>query len=243
MYPMRAVSADRGSPPSQCPAGRRDGFTALMFSAYNDRHEIVDKLVAARADPNTKHRNGCALPPSARPAASLVADCADCACAVRQGDSAALCGVQRLHQIRRGAARRRRRPDRHGQQRVTLCRPQRRRRGRTPNRPESAQANASSTRTSSKQARRVRRGGGGGAAAGIGRALLLRPASHAMPRHARSTAQTALFGLHRHTRGVMCASHCARSAGVAGRQRVRREHSTLQLTLRGTAPPAANTGK
>jgi hypothetical protein len=63
-----------------------------------------------------------------------------------------------------------------------------------------------------------------------------------MPRHARSTAQTALFGLRRHTRGMMCASHCARSAGVIGRQRVGREHSALQLTVRGTAPCAANTG-
>jgi hypothetical protein len=103
--------------------------------------------------------------------------------------------------------------------------------GCTPNRPESAQEHASPTRTTLQQARRVRRGGGGGAAAGIVRALLLRPASHAMPRHARSTTQIALFGLRRRIRGVMCASHCARSAGVAGGQRVGREHSTSQLTV------------
>jgi hypothetical protein len=106
--------------------------------------------------------------------------------------------------------------------------------GRTPNRPESAQANASPMGRTVRRARRVRRGGGGGAAAGIVHALLLQPARRDVkPRHARSTAQTALFGIRRHTRGMMCASDCARSAGVVGRQRVRREHSTLRLTVRG----------
>ena len=115
--------------------------------------------------------------------------------------------------------------------------------GRPPNRPESAQANASPTRTRLQRARRVRRGGGGGAAAGIVRARLLRPARRdATLRHARSTAQTALFGLRRRTRGMMCASHCVPSAGVVGRQRVGREHSTLRLTVRGGAPHAAHTG-
>ena len=39
---------------------------------------------------------------------------------------------------------------------------------------------------------------------GPSRALLLQPArGDATPRHARSTAQTALFGLRRHTRGMM----------------------------------------
>jgi hypothetical protein len=162
-------------PRRKCPAVRRDGWTALMWAAANDNPTMVEQLVAARADLNTKDNYGCAHSPSARPAMSSVADCADCVCAVRQVHSAAQCGVERLHQIRRGAARRRRRPDRHEQPRVTLCFPQRRGRARTPNRPESAQEHASPIRTSSKQARRVRRGDGGGAAAGIVPALLLRP--------------------------------------------------------------------
>ncbi len=38
-------------------------MTALMEAALNGRHEIVDKLVDARADLNTKRsNNGCALP-------------------------------------------------------------------------------------------------------------------------------------------------------------------------------------
>jgi hypothetical protein len=204
-YPMGGVSADRGSPPPQCAAVRRIGYTALMRAAINDDPAIVEKLVVARADLNTKSFYGCALPLG--PSGGFRWG-TNCACAVRQVDSAALCGGQWLHQIHRGAARRRRRPDHYEQPRVTLCCPQRRRRGRTPNRPESAQENASPrcTSTTLQEARRVRRGGGGGAAAGIVRALLLRPASHAMPRHARSTAQTALFGLRRHTCGMMCAS-------------------------------------
>jgi hypothetical protein len=63
-YPMRGASADRGSPPPPCPAVRRFGYTALMFAARNDHHEIVEQLVVARADLNAKSRTyGCALPP------------------------------------------------------------------------------------------------------------------------------------------------------------------------------------
>jgi hypothetical protein len=177
--------------------------------------------------------------PSARQATSLVADFADCA--VRQDPSADLCGAKRPHQMRRGAARRRRRPDRLELSWVTLRRPQpcRRaahrigpyRRRRTP-RQEAEYYNELAAYDAAVAEVR----------ACIVHALLLRPASHAMPRHARSTAQTALFGLRRNTRGVMCASHCVVSAGVNGRQRVGREHSTLRLTLRGTALPATNTG-
>jgi hypothetical protein len=65
-YPMRGVSADRGSPPPQRPAGRRNGSTALMAAAFNDHHAIVGKLVVARADLNAKNNySGCA--PSPRP--------------------------------------------------------------------------------------------------------------------------------------------------------------------------------
>ncbi len=239
---MRWVSADRGSPPPQCPAVRRRGRTALMWAAIFGRHAIVEQLVGARADVNTKNSsNGCALP---------------------RGPSGDLVG-RRLCRLRL------RRPA--GPQRCTLRRatatpnppwrcssaaptgPSRTTTGNavppaatptgcTPNRPESAQANASPRSTTLQRARRVRRGGGGGAAAGIVRALLLRPASHATPHHARSTAQTALFGAARHTRGMMCASYCVVSAGANGRQRVGREHSTLRLTVRGTAPQTAHTG-
>ena len=41
----------------------------MMWAAHNDDHATVERLVVARADLNTKNRNGCALPPSARPAA------------------------------------------------------------------------------------------------------------------------------------------------------------------------------
>ncbi len=37
-------------------------MTALMVAAANGHHAIVDKLVVARADLNTKHNYGCALP-------------------------------------------------------------------------------------------------------------------------------------------------------------------------------------
>jgi hypothetical protein len=51
------------TPPPQCPAVHRFGYTALMNAAWNGRHAIVEKLVVARADPNTQNSGGCALPP------------------------------------------------------------------------------------------------------------------------------------------------------------------------------------
>ncbi len=216
----------------------------MMWAAIKDHHAIVERLVAARADLSTKNNdsdygNGCA--PSPRPVRRR---CRLCRLRLRRPAGGQRCTM------RRGTAAPNppcccssaapTRPSRTTTGNAVL--PRATLAGRTPNRPESAQENASPIRTRLPEARRVRRGGGGGAAAGIVRALLLRPASHAMPRHARSTAQTALFGLRRHTRGMMCASHCVVSAGVIGRQRVGREHSTLRLTVRGTAPRAANTG-
>jgi hypothetical protein len=62
-YPMRGVFADRGSPPPQCSAGRRFGWTALMEAVCYGHPEIVEQLVVARADVNTKNNiYGCALP-------------------------------------------------------------------------------------------------------------------------------------------------------------------------------------
>jgi ankyrin repeat protein len=56
-------TAYRGSPPPSRPAVRRYGTTALMVAAANDHHEIVERLVGARADVNTKNSiGGCALP-------------------------------------------------------------------------------------------------------------------------------------------------------------------------------------
>ncbi len=124
--------ADRGSPPPQCPAVRRYGDTALIKAADYDRHAIVQKLLGARADLNTKNICGCALPRGT--SGGVVGGGrwrADCACAVRQVHSAAHSGALRPHQMPCGAARRRRRPDHHGQRRVTLCRRQPRRRPRT----------------------------------------------------------------------------------------------------------------
>ena len=117
VYRWSGLTPSRHAPPC-C----RYGETAVMTAAYNDHHAIVGKLVDARADLNTKNSLGCALP--RRPVRRRsVGRRTDCACAVRQVHSAALRGGQRPHQIRRGAARRRRRPDHHGQLRVTLRRP------------------------------------------------------------------------------------------------------------------------
>jgi hypothetical protein len=33
-----------------------------MYAAWNDHHEIVEQLVAARADVNAENNDGCALP-------------------------------------------------------------------------------------------------------------------------------------------------------------------------------------
>ena len=115
----------------------------------------------------------------------------------------------------------------------------RRRTGRAPNRPESAQANASPMGTTLQQARRVRRGGGGGAAAARRPPPGLR---HAAPRTGAAVhAQTAVFGVRRRTRGMVCASHCAQSVAAVGRQRVGRERTTSPFTARGGAPHAALT--
>ena len=216
----------------------------MMVAAANDRPAIVEQLVVARADLNTKNSNGgCALPLGRRcRRRPCWLPTAPCACAVRQEHSAALCGVERLHQIRRGAARQRRQPDHHEQGRVTLCRSERRGQAAHrigPNRHR---------RTPRQEAEYYNKLAAYDAAV----AEVRPPASsmrssfglqaNAMPRHARSTAQTAFFGLRQHTRGMMCASHCARSAGVIGRQRVGREHSALRLTVRGAAPQTAHTG-
>ena len=63
-YPLIGAHPRRHAPP-----GCRIGNTAVMYAAVNDHHAIVARLVAARADLNTKNIGGCALPPSARPAA------------------------------------------------------------------------------------------------------------------------------------------------------------------------------
>ena len=34
----------------------------MMWAARNDHHAIVEQLIVARADLNTKNRSGCALP-------------------------------------------------------------------------------------------------------------------------------------------------------------------------------------
>jgi hypothetical protein len=214
----------------------------LMVAAYYGHPAIVEQLVVARADLSTKNSiHGCALPRG--PSGGLVGRRL-CRLRLRRPAGTRRCTGRRAKAAPnppwRCSSAAPTGPSRTTTGNAVL--PTATPTGRTPNRPESAQANASPTRTSSQRARRVRRGGGGGAAAGIACALLLRPASHAMPRHTRSTAQTALFGIRRHTRGMMGASHCVVSAGVVGRQRVGREHSTLRLTVRGTAPPAAHTG-
>ena len=52
-------------PRRKCPAVRRGGYTALMYAAACDHHEIVGRLIVARADLNTKAKDtdGCAHSP------------------------------------------------------------------------------------------------------------------------------------------------------------------------------------
>ena len=57
-YPLIGAHPRRNAPP-----GCRFGYTALMKAAAKNRHEIVERLVVARADLNAKHSiYGCALP-------------------------------------------------------------------------------------------------------------------------------------------------------------------------------------
>ncbi len=52
-----------GLTPAAMSAVRRFGNTALMAAVLNDHHEIVEQLIVARADLNTKSNiDGCALP-------------------------------------------------------------------------------------------------------------------------------------------------------------------------------------
>jgi ankyrin repeat protein len=60
--PNAGGTAHRGSPPPQYPAVRRNGHTAVIEAVRNEHHEIVETLIVARADLNTKSNTGCALP-------------------------------------------------------------------------------------------------------------------------------------------------------------------------------------
>ena len=60
------------------------------------------------------------------------------------------------------------------------------------------------------------------------RAVYVAHAAYALPQHCK-----AVFGVRRGARGMICASHCARSAAVVGRQRVVRVHTALPRRVRG----------
>jgi hypothetical protein len=68
-----------------------------------------------------------------------------------------------------------------------------------------------------------------------------RHARHACTRAARH-AEAAFFGARRHTRGMTCASRCARSFAAIGRQQTVRAHTALPPTVHGGATQAALTG-
>ncbi len=89
------------------------GMTALMNAASNNHHAIVQKLLDTRADVNQQGKYRCAFPGPFGALAAAAGWSPIAPCLRRQADSAALCGEHGLHQIRRGAARRRRRPDHH----------------------------------------------------------------------------------------------------------------------------------
>jgi ankyrin repeat protein len=53
---------------------RQFGTTALIYAANHDSHTIVQMLLGARADVNTKDGHGCALPLGRPAAVSAAAD-------------------------------------------------------------------------------------------------------------------------------------------------------------------------
>ncbi len=65
----------------------------------------------------------------------------------------------------------------------------------------------------------------------IAAASIVTHATRACTRAARH-AEAAFFGVRRHTRGMICASPCARSAAVVGRQKAGRAHTALPPTVR-----------
>jgi hypothetical protein len=231
-------------PCRKCPAVRKLGHTALIRAANHDHPEVVEKLVVARADLNTKHsRNGCALPlgpsgdicrsptapivpaPSGRDTAlHYAAYHGHTESAVRLLVGGADQSITNDDGCAVPPSPKKRRPHTESA---------RNRRRRTPRQDAEYYNNLAEYDAAVAEVRPP---------ASSARSSFSRHVMQAMPRHARSTAQPALFGIRRRTCGMMCASHCVRSAGAAGRQRVGREHSTLQLTVRGTAPHAAHTG-
>jgi hypothetical protein len=140
-----------GLTPTACPAVRRYGRTALMVAAstkdLEERDEIVQKLVYARADVNTQNDDGFAFPAVRR--ACAVAAGAPIVPRLRRPAGGRRCTMRRKTAAPNppcgcsSAA-----PTRASRTTTgALCRPHRRSDGRTPNRPESAQANASRNST------------------------------------------------------------------------------------------------
>ena len=73
----------------------------------------------------------------------------------------------------------------------------------------------------------------------IARSSRMRAARRRRHRHARQActraarhAEAAFFGVRSRTRGMTCASHCARSFAAVGRQKVLRAHTALPPTVR-----------
>jgi hypothetical protein len=95
----------------------------------------------------------------------------------------------------------------------------------------------SSGRTTRLWRRRGRRIGAAASRARLPHARPSPPPRHRRARHACTGAtrhaEAAFFGVRRRTRGMMCASHCARSAAAIGRQKAVRVHTALPRTVRG----------
>jgi ankyrin repeat protein len=133
------------TPAANAPPVRRwTGMTALMLAAINGHHAIVEKLLVARADLNTKSSNseGCALP---RGPSGDVVGRRLCRLRLRRPTGPQRCTVRRTTAAPnppwRCSSAAPTRPSRTMSGNAVL--PRATRTGRPPNRPESAQANAS----------------------------------------------------------------------------------------------------
>ncbi len=227
----------------------------MMKAAYNDHHAIVQKLLGARADPNTKNNYRCALPGFSpvpvrrrrrRPMARRLR------LRLRRPAGAQRCTMRctQSPQFRTAATP-------HPPWRCSSAAPTRPSRPLTGNAAPPAATPTAAHRigpnrrryTPRQDAQRFKKLAEYDAAvaevrppASSTRSSFSRRAATPSQCHARSTAQAALFGVRRHTRGMMCASHCARSAAAVGRQRAGREHTTLRRTVRGASAQVAHTG-
>ncbi len=248
-YPCEGTPNRSGLTPSAGPAVRSwNGVTALIYAAIDDERAIVAALLGARADVDAKHNDGCAFAAVLPGAWSAVTDGAPMQpCPPRPA------GRQRCTMRRPTGASA---PARSCSSAAPISASQTTTGNAVPptatptaahpigagerlaNSHKHATSSASTTRRWRRRGRRI------GAAASRAPAACapLGCLPHRRARHARHActraaqhAEAAFFGARRHNRGMMCASHCARSAAVVGRQKAGRIHTVLPPTVQGGA--------